>query len=62
MAAVKLSTSSTGTHCRISLNNGATRCDCPVFLQAEMAAVKLRSQARSSNCRNIWPLRAAKCN
>eukprot|EP00973_Karenia_brevis_P051329 7130449-Karenia_brevis.AAC.1 len=41
MIAWKLITWSDGPRLRISTCNGATRCHCPPFTQAEMAAWKL---------------------
>eukprot|EP00973_Karenia_brevis_P022071 3035183-Karenia_brevis.AAC.1 len=43
MAALKLITSLDKPRLRISSNNGATRCNCPPFSQAEMAALKLKA-------------------
>eukprot|EP00973_Karenia_brevis_P093554 12417855-Karenia_brevis.AAC.2 len=35
-----------GSKCCMSSNNGATRCHCPPFWQAEMAALKLITSSK----------------
>eukprot|EP00973_Karenia_brevis_P093553 12417855-Karenia_brevis.AAC.1 len=51
MAALKLTTPSEGSNCRISQNNGITCCHHPPFKQAEMAALKLITSNKGCNCR-----------
>eukprot|EP00973_Karenia_brevis_P047749 6627758-Karenia_brevis.AAC.1 len=50
MAMSKLITSSDKSPFGISSSNGATRCQCPPFSQAEMAALKLMALAKGPCC------------
>eukprot|EP00973_Karenia_brevis_P047765 6630575-Karenia_brevis.AAC.1 len=64
MAALKLITLGNRPLLCISLRNGATRCHCPPFSQAEMAALKLNTFGRQQapaehlieNLRHMLPL------